>query len=205
MKMKLLHIDSSILGEHSVSRKLSSAIVDKLKTINNDLDIIYHDLSLTHIPHLTGEHMSVFRGYSYPGEILKQDIDAGKRYVEELFNADYIVMGVPMYNLSIPSVLKVWVDRVVVPDVTFSHTASGLKGLLPPGKKLFIASSRGGIYTNGGELSSLDYQEKYILSILGSIGLTDSTVIRAEGISYGEEVSRESISKALKLISEIRL
>ncbi|MGG7955144.1 NAD(P)H-dependent oxidoreductase [Klebsiella aerogenes] len=203
--MKLLHIDSSILGEHSVSRKLSSAIVDKLKTINSELDIIYHDLSQTHVAHLSGEHMSVFRKYSSPNGDLKKDIDAGYRYIEEIFDADYIVLGVPMYNLSIPSVLKVWIDRVVVPDVTFSHTTNGLKGLLPPGKKLFIASSRGGVYTNGSELSPLDYQEKYILSVLGSIGLTDSTVIRAEGISYGEEVANQSIRKALNIISEISL
>jgi len=100
-----------------------------------------------------------------------------------------------MYNFSIPSQLKGWIDRVVVAGRTFKYDENGVEGLLK-GKKLYIASSRGGFYTGDSPFARLDHQESYLAAMLGFIGLTDLTIIRAEGINLGEEAKATAIFKA---------
>lgn len=107
-----------------------------------------------------------------------------------------IVIGVPMYNFSIPSQLKAWIDRVCVAGRTFQYGANGPEGLLPKGKKVFIASSRGGQYTGDSPAAFLEHQESYLKAVLGFIGLTDVTIIRAENLSRGDDAKNAALADA---------
>ncbi|HEY0745731.1 MAG TPA: NAD(P)H-dependent oxidoreductase [Steroidobacteraceae bacterium] len=193
--MTILHIDSSILGGYSVSRTLSADIVARQKALHPDADVIYRDLVLDAALHLSDRHLAVFQGGAIIDPLLGADVAVGGAYVDDLFAADIIVIGAPMYNFSIPSQLKGWIDRVVLAGRTFRYDANGVEGLLK-GKKLFIASSRGGLYTGDSPTAFLDHHETYLKGVLGFIGLTDVTVIRAEGINLGEQAKATAIAKA---------
>src|SRR5260370_39329451 len=111
--MKLLHIDSSVLGPHSVSRQLSAAIVERLRKTTPNLETVYRDLSSTPLAHLSGSHLAAAQGAA-PEAALRQDLIAGQTVLEEFLAADIVVLGAPMYNFTIPSQLKSWIDRIVV-------------------------------------------------------------------------------------------
>jgi FMN-dependent NADH-azoreductase len=119
----------------------------------------------------------------------------GGAYLEDLFAADIIVIGAPMYNFSIPSQLKAWIDRVVVAGKTFRYSASGAEGLLTR-KKTFVASSRGNVYAPGSPAAALDHHESYLTLVLSFIGLTDVTIVRAEGLALGTEAKEAAMLKA---------
>ena len=143
--MKLLHIDSSILGPHSVSRVLSAGIVERQKALNPGLEVIYRDLAAESSSHLSGAHMAAWQGAADEDPALGEDLARGGAYIDEVFAADIIVIGAPMYNFTVPTQLKAWIDRVVVAGKTFRYTPTGaVESLLPESKKVFIASSRGG-------------------------------------------------------------
>ena len=116
--MKLLHIDSSVLGPHSVSRKVSAAIVQRLKTATPSLEMIYRDLTAAPLAHLSGPHLAAAQGAT-PEAALQEDLAAGRTVLEEFLAADIVVLGAPMYNFTIPSQLKAWIDRIVVAGKTF--------------------------------------------------------------------------------------
>jgi putative NADPH-quinone reductase len=116
--MKLLHIDSSVLGPHSVSRQVSAAIVDRLRKATPGLEIVYRDLTSTPLAHLSGPHLSAAQG-AVPEAALQQDLAAGQAVMDEFLAADIVVLGAPMYNFTIPSQLKAWIDRIVVAGKTF--------------------------------------------------------------------------------------
>lgn len=194
--MKILHIDSSILGNHSVSRQLSAETVAQQKAAYPDATVTYRDLAASPIPYLTGEHMAAFQGAPVTDAALADDLETGNGYIDDLLAANIIVIGVPMYNLSVPAQLKSWIDRVVVAGRTFQYGAAGPEGLLPKGKKAFIISTRGGVYTGDSPAAALDYQEKYLGSVLAFIGLTDVTWIRAEGLALGQDAKDAAIAQA---------
>ena len=126
---KLLHIDSSVLGPHSVSRQLSAAIVDRLRQTTPDIQITYRDLSATPLTHLSGAHLAAAQGAANPDAALAQELAAGQSVMDEFLAADNVVLGAPMYNFTIPSQLKAWIDRIVVAGKTFKYDAQGPKGL----------------------------------------------------------------------------
>ena len=140
--MKLLHIDSSVLGSHSVSRKVSAAIVNRLRQATPGLQIVYRDLTATPLSHLTGSHLAAAQGAA-PEAALLQDLAAGQAVLDEFLAADIVVLGAPMYNFTIPSQLKAWIDRIVVAGKTFKYGAQGAEGLAGD-KRVIIAISRGG-------------------------------------------------------------
>ncbi|WMT76394.1 FMN-dependent NADH-azoreductase [Bradyrhizobium sp. Ash2021] len=191
----ILHIDSSILGGYSVSRALTAAIVAKQQALHPDARIIRRDLVVDASLHLSDAHLAVFQGGEVSNPALGQDLAVGGAYVDDLFAADIIVIGSPMYNFSVPSQLKGWIDRVCVAGRTFQYGANGPEGLLK-GKKVFVASTRGGIYTGESPAAVLEHQESYLLGVLGFIGLTDVTIIRAEGLNLGEEAKAASVAQA---------
>ncbi len=201
--MKLLHLDSSILGEHSVSRGLTADIVAREKALHSGLEVVHRDPAADTALHLSGAHLAAFQGGAVQDAALSADLAAGGEYIKDLFDADIIVIGAPMYNFSIPSQLKAWVDRVVVAGKTFRYGANGPEGLLPAGKKVFIASSRGGFYQAGTPAAALEHHESYLRGVLGFIGLTDVTVVRAEGIALGPESRAAAIAKAREEIAAI--
>src|SRR5260221_10620572 len=140
--MNILHLDSSAIWPYSVSRLLSAEVVEALKARHPDSDVTYHDLATDPVLHLSPAHLSAFQGGEVSDPDLGADIARGGAYMDELFAADVIVIGAPMYNFSIPSQLKAWVDRVVVAGKTFRYSDSGPEGLVPPGKQVFIVASR---------------------------------------------------------------
>jgi FMN-dependent NADH-azoreductase len=201
--MKLLHLDSSILGAHSVSRTLSADIVAREKALHPGLEVIHRDLAADTALHLSGAHLAAFQGGVVEDAALSADLAAGGEYLKELFDADIIVIGAPMYNFSVPTQLKAWIDRIVVAGKTFKYGAHGVESLLPKGKRVFIASSRGSVYAPGSPAAALEHHETYLKGVLSFIGLTDVTVVRAEGIGLGPEARAAAIANAQAEIARI--
>lgn len=201
--MTLLHIDSSILGDHSISRALSAAIVNRQLALHPGTSVIRRDLVTDAALHLSPDHLAVFQGSAPGSASLGEDVALGGEYIGDLFAADIIVIGAPMYNFSVPTQLKGWIDRVMVAGRTFHYTQNGPEGLLPAGKKVFIASARGGIYTGDSPGAPLDHQEQYLVGALRFIGLTDVTIIRAEGLALGDEAKTGAIAQAQSQIAAL--
>ncbi len=200
--MKLLHLDSSITGQYSVSRVLTAGIVAAQLARHPDTEVIYHDLANEPAMHLSPEHMAVFQGAPVDDEALGEDLALGANYMEELFAADVLVIGAPMYNFNIPTQLKSWIDRIVVAGKTFRYTENGPEGLLPAGKKVFIAASNGGFYAGESPARFLEHTVSYLQGVLQHIGLKDVTVIRAEGIGLGPDARKRAIDDALGVIDK---
>ena len=196
MSHSVLHIDSSPLGDHSVSRKLTAKVLAELKAEYADTQIVRRDLVATSLPHLSGITVGAF--FTPPdqrNESQNESLKLSEKLINELFAADVIVIGAPMWNFGIPSSLKSWIDHIVRAGRTFQYGASGPESLLPPGKKVIIVSSRGGIYTSG-PMQVMDHQETYLKAILGFIGLHDVSIIRAEGVAMGEEAVKAALQSA---------
>src|SRR3979411_107895 len=145
--MKLLHIDSSVLGPHSVSRQVSAAIVDRLRQAASGLEVTYRDLTLTPLAHLSGPHLAAAQGAA-PEAALQQDLAASQAVLDEFLAADIVVLGAPMYNFTIPSQLKAWIDRILVSGKTFKYGPQGVQGLAG-NKRVIVAGSGGGYYGPG--------------------------------------------------------
>lgn len=191
----ILHIDSSILGGYSVSRTLTAEIVAKQQALHPGSRVIRRDLVVDAAMHLSDAHMAVFQGGEVGNSALGQDLATGGAYIDDLFAADIIVIGAPMYNFTIPTQLKGWVDRVCVAGRTFKYGANGPEGLVL-GKKVFVASARGGIYTGDSPAAAMEHQESYLKGVLAFIGITDVTIIRAEGLALGEDAKSTAIASA---------
>lgn len=200
--MKLLHLDSSILGPHSVSRQLSAAIVAREREVHPDLSVTYHDLEANPRLHLSGAHMAAFGGAPFADQALGDDLAAGGGYIPELLAHDILVIGAPMYNFTIPSQLKAWIDRVLVAGKTFQYGPDGVKGLVT-GKRAIIASARGNMYTPGAPAAPFEHHESYLLAVLGFIGITDVTFVRAEGLAIGPDVKEAAIASAYRDIAAL--
>src|SRR5580693_7480862 len=200
--MKLLHIDSSVLGPHSASRALSAEIVARQVALHPGIEVIRRDLAADAALHLSSAHLAVWQGGTVGDVTLGADLAKGGAYLDELLAADIIVIGAPMYNFSIPSQLKAWIDRVVVAGKTFRYGANGAEGLLK-NKKVFIASSRGSVYAAGSPAAALDHHESYLTGVLSFIGLTDLIIVRAEGLALGAEAKDAAMLKARANIAAI--
>jgi len=193
--MQLLHIDSSVLGTNSASRALSAEIVAKQIALHPGLNVVRRDLATDAALHLSSAHLAAWQGGPIEDALLSADLAKGGAYLGELVAADIIVIGAPMYNFSIPSQLKSWIDRVVVAGKTFRYGANGAEGLLK-NKKVFIASSRGNVYAVGSPAAALEHHESYLTGVLSFIGLTDVTIVRAEGLAFGPEAKEAAMLKA---------
>ncbi|MCJ8147824.1 FMN-dependent NADH-azoreductase [Shinella sedimenti] len=198
--MKILHIDSGILGEHSVSRRLTAAVVAQIKAEQPAASVTYRDLVSNPLPHLSGAHLMAAN--ANPADVDAQvaaDVAESAVVLEEFLAADTVVLGVPMYNFSLPSQLKAWIDRVAVAGKTFRYTAEGPEGLAT-GKKVIVISTRGGHYS-AGPAAVMDHQESYLLAVLGFFGITDIEIVRAEGLNLSADSKIEAISEAERSIS----
>jgi FMN-dependent NADH-azoreductase len=198
----ILHIDSSILGGYSISRTLTAGIVAKQQALHPGARIIRRDLVIDATLHLSDAHMVAFQGGEVGNAALGQDLAVGGAYIDDLFAANIIVIGAPMYNFSVPSQLKGWIDRICVAGRTFQYGANGPEGLVI-GKKVFIASTRGGVYTGDSPAAGLDHQESYLRGVLAFIGLTDLTVVRAEGLNLGEDIKAAAVAQAKQQIEAL--
>ncbi len=188
--MKLLHIDSSILGEHSASRTLGAAVVAARKAADPSLQVTYRDLAASPLPHLSG------------GSLAKADpaeAAAAEEVLREFLEADVVVVGAPMYNFAIPSTLKAWIDRLAVAGRTFRYNAQGMAEGLAGGKEVVVASSRGGFHQSSG----MDFQEPYLRHMFGFMGIDDVAFVRAEGLAVSPEQRAASMQSALASIAPV--
>jgi FMN-dependent NADH-azoreductase len=182
--MKLLHIDSSILGENSASRRLTREIVSRWQAGHPDLQVKYTDLAAQELPHFSGTSLST------------QDAAESARNAEAMADflaADVVVIGAPMYNFSIPSQLKAWIDRITVAGKTFRYTAAGPQGLAG-GKQVNVAISRGGVYAPN---APGEFAESYLRFLFAFLGIDTVTFVRAEGLAISPEHRRAGINSAL--------
>ena len=200
--MKLLHIDSSVLGPHSVSRQVSAAIVDRLKQATPSIQVVYRDLTQTPLAHLSGSHLAVAQGAPAPAE-LGPDLAASAAVLDEFLAADIVVIGAPMYNFTIPSQLKAWIDRVLVAGKTFKYGATGPEGLAG-GKRVIVAISRGGHYGAETPYAAGEHLETYLRWVFGFIGITSVEFIPADGIQLGPEHREKAITGALQAATGLR-
>lgn len=193
--MKLLHLDSSILGEGSVSRTLSAEVVAAQRAAHSGLDVVYRDLAADPIGHLNDPRLTAMQGVTPSDASIEADVEKGQAALEEFLAADIVVIGAPMYNFTIPSQLKAWIDRIAVAGKTFRYTEHGPQGLAS-GKRVIIASSRGGIFGAGSPAAAFDHQETYLRALFGFLGITDITFIRAEGVAMGPNARQQAIAAA---------
>ena len=184
--MKLLHIDSSILGDNSASRTVSREIVARWQQAIPGLEVKRLDLVSNELPHLTGHHLAQMQ--------VPASRDA--QILADFLAADVVVIGAPMYNFSISTQLKTWIDRIVVAGKTFKYGPTGPEGLVQ-GKRVIVAISRGGVYP---ENAAVEHAESYLKIIFGFIGVTDLTFVRAEGLMLSPEHRQKGLDAALAAI-----
>ena len=187
--MKLLRIDSSIQGESSASRILTTAIVEQLRSAVPDLEVLARDLAGSPLPHLTLAHLP----QAHPLAIKERthEVDdvvriASQEALEEFLQSDVIVIGAPMYNFTIPSQLKAWIDRIVIPGQTFHYKDGRAQGLMGD-KRVIIALTRGGVFEPSAPSAAFEYASRYLLAILSFIGIHAPDVIVAEGLQLGTD------------------
>lgn len=201
--MKLLHIDASILGANSASRQVSQAVVDRLKAVTPDLTVTYRDLASEPLSHLSGVHLAAAQGAVPEAPDVQKDVQASQAALEEFLAADVVVIGAPMYNFTMPSQLKAWIDRIVVAGKTFRYGASGPEGLAG-NKRVVIAISRGGFYGAGAPAAAFEHLETYLRGVFAFIGVTNLEIIVAEGLNIGPDERRKAIEAALKTATGLR-
>jgi FMN-dependent NADH-azoreductase len=195
--MKLLHIDSSITGAHSVSRELSALIVEKLGG-KQEHDVTYRDLVAEDLPHLTAVTAPSAHPLSQAAPSLDEAQAAKRAESDAILNqflaADIVVIGVPMYNFTLPSVLKAWIDRLLVPGTTFKYGPNGPEGLAG-GKRIILAIARGGIYGEASARASAEHAESFLRVALGFIGVDNIETVIAEGLAI-VDVKEAAIASA---------
>ena len=197
--MKLLHIDSSILGDNSASRQLSREVVEAWKAAEPGITVTYRDLAADAISHFSAQTL-VAAGTSAElrDAALKHEADLSASAMAEFLAADAVVIAAPMYNFSVPTQLKAWIDRIAVAGQTFRYTEAGPEGLCG-GKKLVIVSTAGGLHA--GQPSGVGHED-YLKLMFGFLGITDIEIVRAEGLSYGDDMRTKAMSEATLQIGQ---
>jgi FMN-dependent NADH-azoreductase len=178
---KILSIVSSVKGKDSFSIKLSNAVIEKISSIYPGSIVHTNNLTKSPFPHFEEAHLESFNtpaGERTTGH--KEAIKHSDKAIKEIMEADILVIGVPMYNFSIPSTLKSWIDHIVRAGVTYSYTKGSPEGLVT-NKKVYLAISSGGVYSEG-QMKSYDFTESYLRTVLGFIGMNDIEVFRVEGM-----------------------
>ncbi|AMZ70274.1 MULTISPECIES: FMN-dependent NADH-azoreductase [Pseudomonas] len=197
--MKLLHIDSSILGDNSASRQLSRQVVEAWKAAEPGITVTYRDLAADAISHFSAQTL-VAAGTSAElrDAALKYEADLSTETMAEFQAADALVIAAPMYNFSIPTQLKAWIDRIAVAGQTFRYTEAGFEGLCG-GKKLVIVSTAGGLHA--GQPSGAGHED-YLKVMFGFLGITDIEFVRAEGLAKGDDMRNKGMNEAQAQIGE---
>jgi FMN-dependent NADH-azoreductase len=193
--MKLLHIDASILGANSASRELSAAAVARLRQEGPGVEVIYRDLAAQPLDHLSGAHLAAGQGVVPESAALQKDIAESQAVLAEFLVADTVVIGAPMYNFSVPSQLKAWIDRVLVAGKTFRYGANGPEGLAG-GKRVIVAISRGGFYGPGTPAEAAEHVQTYLRTVFGFMGVTNVEFIVAEGLQVGPDQRAQGMQRA---------
>lgn len=200
--MKILHIDSSILGGASVSRQLSAEITARLKATHPGAEVTYRDIGANPLPHLSGAVLAAAQGPQEVTGELAQDLQIGGEVLAEFLAADAIVIGAPMYNFGVSSQLKAWIDRIAVAGKTFRYTEKGPEGLAGA-KKVFVALSRGGFYGPDSGMNAFEHQESHLQAVFTFLGIRDITFVAAEGLNISADQKAASLQKAASEIAAL--
>jgi FMN-dependent NADH-azoreductase len=195
--MKLLHIDSSPLGGNSVSRELTQRIVAQWRAAHPHTKVEHLDLAQDAPGHLNADSLGFRLGVNAEGlsDVQRKENELSEKLVSQFLAADVVVIGAPMYNFSVPSQLKAWIDRVAQAGRTFKYTEKGPQGLAG-GKTVIVASTRGGMYSTNPAMAALDHQESYLRTVLGFFGVTDVRFVRAEGVAMGDAAKKTALDLA---------
>ena len=187
--MDILHIDSSALGGHSASRELSAAMVNHLRRLHPGARVSYRDLDSAPLPHLSAHTLSA----TDASQVAEADT-----VMRQFLQADVVVIGVPVYNFSVSSALKAWIDRIAVAGKTFRYTAEGPQGLAGD-KSVWLAVTRGGV--RGGD----DFEEAYLRHMLGFLGIDDIQSVRAEGLALSPAHRDTAMTAAKRQIGALTI
>jgi FMN-dependent NADH-azoreductase len=196
----LLFVSSSLFGQGSKSRQVALELIDSLRRANPAVAVAERVLDVRTMPHLNPETVAAWQA---PGtEATRASAALSDELTAEIERAETVVIAAPMYNFTIPSTLKAWIDHIARAGRTFRYTASGPEGLLK-GKKVYVVTGRGGVYSGASPSKALDFQEPYLRAMLGFLGLTDVTFIHVEGIAMGEQAAADGVARARRAIGEI--
>lgn len=199
--MQLLHIDSAITGDQSTSRQLTADIVRAWQAQHPDTQVQYLDLAQDTPAHYTADALALRFGQTEGLSAAQQRENAvTERLLQQFLAADVLVIGAPMYNFTIPTQLKSWIDRLAQPGRTFRYTATGPEGLAK-GKTVFVASTRGGLYSTSEAGRAMEHQESFLQTVFGFFGITDVRIVRAEGIGLGDEARVQALTAAAQAIA----
>ncbi|BAV07934.1 FMN-dependent NADH-azoreductase [Filimonas lacunae] len=196
--MKILHLISSPRGADSVSIQLGNAIVEKLQAAYPDSTVTTRDLTIHPFPYLEEAHLQSF--FTTPEQrtpALEAAVKHSDEAIAQLKTVDIIVIGAPMYNFTIPSTLKSWIDHIARAGETFSYSEKGPEGLIK-GKKVYLAIAEGAIYSEG-PMKAYDFVEPYLRAVLGFMGMTEVIAVRAEGVKI-PTVQEKALEKAIASI-----
>ena len=197
--MKLLHIDSSILGDNSVYRQLSREVVKAWQAAEPGVEVTYRDLANEGINHFSGITLGALgTAAELRDAVQKHEADLSASTLAEFLAADAVVIAAPMYNFTIPTQLKAWIDRIAVAGQTFRYTEAGPEGLCG-NKKVIVVSTAGGLHA--GQPTGVAHED-YLKVLLGFLGITDVEFVRAHGLAYGDEVRSKALNDANTVISE---
>lgn len=200
--MKVLHIDSSVQEDNSVSRQISADVMKKLKNRCPDCAVTHRDLAIDTVPHLSSAYLAAAQGMTTEHEPeLLANLAISEAVLEEFLAADTVVIGVAFYNLTVSSQLKAWIDRIVILGKTFRYTKDGaLEGLMG-NKHVILCISRGGIYSEGSPGSAWEHCETYLRSIFTFMGVTQLDVVVADGVNIGPEHRSQAMESVASAIS----
>lgn len=191
--MKLLHIDSSILGDNSASRQLSREVVQAWQAADPRVEVTYRDLASDAISHFSAATLvSAGTPAELRDAVQQHEAQLSSETLQEFLDADAVVIAAPMYNFSVPSQLKAWIDRIAVAGKTFRYTEAGPEGLCG-GKKVIVVSTSGGLHV--GQPTGVGHED-FLSVFLGFIGITDIEFVRAHGLAYGDEHRSNAMSAA---------
>lgn len=190
----VLVLNSSASGSNSISKQLVQEAVARLRGQDPTLKLVTRDLGETPVPHLSHDAATALRGGDPANDAQAAAAALSNTLIAELKAADTIVIGAPMYNFGIPSTLKAWFDYVLRAGITFRYTDKGPEGLMK-GKRAIVVESRGGLYSEG-PAQIMDSQESHLRTLLGFMGITDVSFVRAEKLGFGPEARDQAISEA---------
>ncbi|MDP3834327.1 MAG: FMN-dependent NADH-azoreductase [Hydrogenophaga sp.] len=193
--MQLLHIDSAITGDQSVSRQLTASTVAAWVAAHPGTQVQHLDLAADVVPHLSADALGFRTGQAATTEAQRRENALSEALVSQFLAADVVVVGAPLYNFTIPTQLKAWIDRIAQAGRTFTYTDKGPQGLAG-GKTVIVALTRGGVYSTSEGGRAMEHQESYLQTVMGFIGITDVRFVRAEGVAMGPDAKAQALTVA---------
>jgi FMN-dependent NADH-azoreductase len=196
---RVLIIESSARLQGSVSRQLTQAFISQWDRAHPEDEVVVRDVAEHVLPHLDASLLGAWTKPEAEHDVAEREaLQRSNLLTDELLAADVLVLAAPMYNFTIPSTLKAWLDHVLRAGVTFKYTATGPQGLLE-GKRAIVLTSRGGVHAGGAS----DHQEPYLRQVLAFIGIHDVTFVHAEGLNMGGEVAERGLSQAMAALAAL--